>query len=107
SARRLEASFSGGFSAFRVNQTGTNDQQNPQVALLKKGGAAFVWQGGAKSRQQIFARFLSPSNTWITGDIRVNTASNQAKANPAIETLAHGNLSVVWTRDMQICTIRL
>src|SRR5689334_21381015 len=43
SMRRLDASFSGAFSPFRVNQTGTNDQQNPQITLLKKGGAAVVW----------------------------------------------------------------
>jgi hypothetical protein len=104
SARRLDGSFSGVFSTFRVNVTGTNNQQNPQVALLKKGGAAFIWQGGAKSHQQIFARFLSPSNTWSTGEIRVNTATNQPKMNPVIATLADGNLIVVWSSYNQRST---
>ena len=96
SARRLDGSFSGAFSTFRVNQNGTNDQQNPQVVLLKKGGAAFVWQGGKLGYQQIYARFLSPSNTWVTGDIRVNTYTNKSKLNPAIAALPDGNVIVVW-----------
>jgi hypothetical protein len=104
SARRLDASFSGVFSTFRVNVTGTNNQQNPQVALLKKGGAAFVWQSGAKSHQQIIARFLSASNTWTTGEIRVNTSTNQAKMNPVIAALADGNLIVVWSSYNQRST---
>ena len=48
SAQRLDATLSGTLSAFRVNVQGTNDQENARVALLKNGGAAFVWQGGVK-----------------------------------------------------------
>ena len=65
SARRVDSTLSGSLSAFRVNQQGTNDQQNPRVALLKNGGAAFVWQGGKMSYQHIFARFLTPTNTFL------------------------------------------
>ena len=46
SARRVDGTLSGAYSAFRVNQQGTNSQENPRVALLKNGGAVFVWQGG-------------------------------------------------------------
>jgi hypothetical protein len=57
-----------------VNVQGTNDQENPRVALLKKGGAVFVWQGGQRGLQQIYARFLSPTNTWLTNnEVLVNT----------------------------------
>ena len=97
SARRLNASLSGAFSTFRVNANGTNDQENPQVSLLKRGGAAFVWQGGRLGYQQIFARFMSASNTWATGDVRVSTNTSNAKLNPAIATLADGNVIVVWS----------
>src|SRR5260221_6722079 len=45
SARRLGGTLSGTLSTFRVNATGTNDQENARLALLKNGGAAFVWQG--------------------------------------------------------------
>jgi hypothetical protein len=74
SARRLDSTLSGTLSAFRVNVQGTNDQENPRVALLKNGGAAFVWQGGKPGQQHIYARFLTSSNTWLTtDDVPVNT----------------------------------
>ncbi len=74
SARRLDSTLSGTLSPFRVNVQGTNDQQNPRVALLKNGGAVFVWQGGSPAFQQVYARFLTPSNTWqTTNDVLVNS----------------------------------
>ena len=74
SAQRLDSTLSSTLSTFRVNVQGTNDQENPRVALLKKGGAVFVWQGGPKAFQQIYARFLTPTNTWLTtNDMLVNT----------------------------------
>jgi hypothetical protein len=68
SARRLDSTLSGTLSTFRVNALGTNDQANARVALLQNGGAVFVWQGGKPSQEQIYARFLSPTNTWLTSD---------------------------------------
>src|ERR1700744_903154 len=62
SARHLDGTLSGTDSTFRVNATGTNDQENPRVTILKNGGAAFVWQGGVEGYQHIFARFLTASN---------------------------------------------
>src|ERR1700690_544610 len=59
SARRLSGTLSGMLSTFRVNTQGTNDQQNPRVAMLKNGGAVFVWQSGQPSYQHIYARFLT------------------------------------------------
>jgi hypothetical protein len=82
SAMRLDSTLSGTLSTFRVNAQGTNDQQNPRVALLKSGGAVFVWQGGPKALQQVYARFLTPTNTWLTAnDVLVNSplTTNTAK----------------------------
>ena len=77
SARRLDGTLSGSLSTFRVNQQGTNDQANPRVALLKNGGAVFVWQGGPRSHEQIYGRFLTPSDTWLTTtDVVVNAQSS-------------------------------
>src|SRR5664280_14722 len=75
SAQRLDSSLSGSFSAFRVNAIGAGDQERPQVASLTNGGAAFVWQGGQRSYQHIYGRFLSASGTWVTptNDVLVNT----------------------------------
>ncbi|MGO8838625.1 MAG: hypothetical protein ACLQAH_06480 [Limisphaerales bacterium] len=66
SARQLDGTLAGKNSTFRVNVQGTNNQENPRVALLKGGGAAFVWQGGQPSYQHIYARFLAANYTWMT-----------------------------------------
>jgi len=68
SAMQLNGTLAGSGSSFRVNVQGAGDQENPRVALLKGGGAVFVWQGGQKGFQHIYARFLTPTNTWMTTD---------------------------------------
>ena len=98
SAQKLDSSLSPSSRIFRVNFTGTNDQENPKVAILKNGGAAFVWQGGRQSFQHIYARFLTPTNTWITptNDVMVNAATNHFQVNPSIAVLTNGNVIVTW-----------
>src|SRR5260221_6976208 len=66
SARKLDGTLSGTLGAFRVNVTGTNDQENARVAMLKNGGAVIVWQGGVESYQHISARFLNSAGTFLT-----------------------------------------
>lgn len=98
SAVWVDKNFTPKFSPFRVNVTGANDQENPQVALLANGGAAIVWQGGPQSFQHIFARFLSSSNVWINPtDVMVNGATNVYQSDPAVAVLANGNLIVTWS----------
>ena len=99
SAVRLDSNFSQVYSPFRVNQLGAGSQDHPQVAMLTNGGAAFVWQGGQPGFQHIYARFLSPTNTWLTptNDIHVNTFTNHAQIDPALATLANGNVVMVWS----------
>lgn len=97
SARRLDRGFSGTLSSFRVNQQGALDQERPRVAMLNDGGAVFVWQGGQQGYQRVYARFLSMSNTWVTGDVLVNTFTNNSQLSPAVAVLANGNVVVVWT----------
>ena len=96
SARRVDSSLSGSLSTFRVNAGGTGDQENPRVALLNNGGAVFVWQGGPQGVQQIYARFLSPSNTWLTGDVLVNTYTNSQHQSPAVVVNKNGLVLVVY-----------
>ncbi len=97
SALRLDSSFSRVLSPFRVNQVGAGNQERPQCALLSNGGAAFVWQGGEVGFQHIYARFLSASNLWVTGDVLVSADKTKHQINPAIATLANGNVVVVYS----------
>jgi hypothetical protein len=92
----VNGTLSGSGSTYHVNVQGAGDQQNPRVALLQGGGAAFVWQGGPKESQHIYARFLSSSNTWLTSDVPVNTFTNNFQINPAVATLTNGNVVVIW-----------
>ena len=76
----------------------TNDQENPRVAMLKNGGAVFAWQGGTKGHQHIFARFLSPTNTFLTTtDVVVSTFASNFQINPAVAVLNNSNVVVVWS----------
>lgn len=100
SARRVDGTLSGTLSPFRVNVQGTNDQENARVALLKNGGAVFVWQGGKDSAQHIFGRFLTPTNTFLTTtDLVVSTYINSKsfQINPAVAVLNNSNVVIVWS----------
>jgi len=98
SARRLDGTLSGTLSTFRVNVQGTNDQENARVALLKNGGAVFVWQGGVEGYQHVYARFLTPTNTWLTTtDVVVSVPTNNFQINPAVAVLNNSNVVVVWS----------
>jgi len=97
SARRLDSTLSGTLGTFRVNVTGAGSQENPRVALLKGGGAVFVWQGGTPGFQHIYSRFLNSTNTFVsTNDVQVNTFSNNFQINPAVAVLKNSNVVVVW-----------
>ena len=98
SARRLDSTLSGTLGSFRVNVIGAGNQENPRVALLKNGGAAFVWQGGKLGFQHVYARFCTPTNTFLTtNDILVNTFTNNFQINPALAVLNNSNVVVVWS----------
>ncbi len=98
SAMQLNSTLSGSGSSFRVNVQGTADQENPRVALLQGGGAVFAWQGGVEGlNQHIYARFLSAGGTWLTStDVLVSTFTNNFQQNPAVATLANGNVIFIW-----------
>jgi hypothetical protein len=97
----LDSSFSPVQAPFRVNYDARNDQESPQVALLSGGGAAFFWKGGPLGAQRLYARFLSESNTWLTGDVLISSSSNHVKTPPSLAPLANGNLLVVWASSNQ------
>jgi hypothetical protein len=95
-AAALDNNLAAAGDAFRVNVNAAGDQEHPRVTLLNGGGAVFVWQGGRQSFQHIYARFLSSSNTWATGDVQVNDSTRKYQRDPAIATLGNGNVVIVW-----------
>jgi hypothetical protein len=97
SARRINSSLSGSFGVFRVNEKAAGDQENVRVAMLKDGGAVFVWQSGTRGFQHINARFLKGDGTFATGDRVVNTYTNNHQMDPALSVLSGGNVVVTWS----------
>ena len=64
---------------------------------LKNGGAVFVWQGGRPGYQHIYARFLTPTNTFLTStDVLVSAFTNNFQITPAVATLNNSNVVMVW-----------
>ena len=99
SAQQIDSTLSGSMNTFRVNVTGAGDQEHAQVAVLKNGGAVFVWQGGVEGYQHIFARFLGPNYTFLTSnDIPVSAfnSSNSFQVNPQVAVLNNSNVVVTW-----------
>jgi hypothetical protein len=95
-AMRLKNDLSSAGNAFRVNSVALHDQEAGHVSVLNNGGAVFGWQGGPQGRQHIYARFLSSSNTWITGDTLVSASTNKFQSSPVIATLLNGNVAITY-----------
>lgn len=102
SALKLDSSLSSALSSFRVNVNGNHDQERPSVAMLKDGGAVFVWEGGQQGFQHIYARFRSAGGEWVTEDIQVNTPTNVFQLESTVATLANGNVVVAWSSFNQV-----
>lgn len=102
-ARWLDSSLGPGvFGAFRVNQQNIGSQERPGVANLGNGAAAFVWQGGIPSAQNIYLRFLAPNRTFMTPtDLRVNVYTNAPQSRPVIAALGNNKVAVAWCSDRQ------
>lgn len=97
SAQRLDAALAGAYGAFRVNEAGQGDQENPQVAAIKGGGSVVVWQGGAQGFQDVYARFIKADGTFVGGDVRVNTYTDDQQGDAAVAGLSNGNVVVLWS----------
>lgn len=74
SARALNNNFSPIASrTYRINQLGEGDQENPDIAILPDGGAAYVWQGGVEGQQDIWLRLQDSDGIFLSSEeTRVN-----------------------------------
>lgn len=102
SARRLDSSFSGILSSFRVNENGVGNQQKPSVALLSNGGAAVVWESEQGADTDIYLRCYSPAFTNYGGDVLVNPYTLDQQNECAVAALDGGDFVVVWASYNQV-----
>ena len=79
-AVQLDGSLQPAGSPFIISQRRVGHQERPSVAMLTSGGAAFAWQGGERGTRDIFARFIRPDGTFLTGDIQANPKSGVTKS---------------------------
>src|SRR5437867_3781428 len=97
-ARRLNQNLSTSFGAFRVNQITNGWQENPQVTLLKNGGAVIAWQGGKQGNQDIYLRMLATNGTFISpNDVQVNTYTKSTQTSPTMTRITNGNVALAWS----------
>jgi len=98
----LDSNFNPAGPRFRVNQIRFGDQESPQVALLSGGGMVFVWQSRPlTSSRHIFGRWISSSNTWLTGDTMLNTWTRDSQSDPVVCALTNGNVLVAYSSRNQ------
>jgi len=97
SARRLTSQLTG-LSSFRINETGVSDQENPQVAVLKDGGAFIVWQSGSRGGQKIVGRIIKPDGKFA-GPEFVISAQGTNNRDPAVAVNKEGVVTVVWSAE--------
>jgi hypothetical protein len=79
-----------------VNKISTFDQLNPALARLNNGLTIFTWE----CKGDIYSRVLR-NNSFITGDVRVNTYTKDEQVGPAVIGLADGSGLIAWSSQGQ------
>jgi len=103
-AMRLDGSLAVTGPVVRVNQTVVGDQIDPQIGLLPKGGAVFVWAAGRGALPGIYARFAAPNGQLTSGEIKVNRGSFSQSFLTSTNLPAY-NLGTLRTNRFRIRTV--
>lgn len=100
-ALKLDATFSGVLSPFRINEAVAGDQNNPQAALLANGSTLVVWAGGRSGFQHIVGRVLQADGTFAGGDLAISSYTEAGQLTPVVAALSGGGAVVVWASYQQ------
>lgn len=101
-ARKIYADFSGARGSFAVNSEIAGEQRNPQTAILKDGGAAFVWISPSDAGTRVMARFMNASGVFTSTDFAVTQQSaGFSQSDARVAALANGNAVIVWSSSGQ------
>lgn len=101
-ARWYDSSGNPTTDEIHINQTSGGAQENPAVAIAADGSAAFVWQGvGTGDFDGIFYRRFDSTGQPLTGEILVNTTTDQEQAQPAIAINGSDVVLVTWSSRHQ------
>lgn len=100
-AQRYNADGTTAGGQFQVNQTATNDQLDPEVAVDELGGFVISWESKQTDVGDVYVRRFDNTGAAVTGDVLVNTttADRQGKASVAVDS--DGNFVVAWSSNLQ------
>ncbi|PWR04450.1 hypothetical protein DKT77_00335, partial [Meridianimarinicoccus roseus] len=89
-----------------VNGQTIGTQQTPEVTALSGGRFAITWvdtdiANGDGSSNSVVARVFNANGTAATGDIAVNTTTENNQSGAVIDTLANGDFVVAWRSEAQ------
>ncbi len=92
SVQRLNASLAPEGPVLPVNQTLPLDQSRPKAAMFADGGAVFAWQSGRSGLQNVFARVISSTGSFVGNEVLMNNPALKVKNRYTAQwTLYRGN----------------
>jgi S-layer homology domain len=98
-ARRFDAGGTPLGAEFRVNETTTDQQLVPAVAIDGRGTVLITWTGADQSGFGIFARRFAASGAPLGGEFQVNTAVLDDQLFPAVGGMPGGGFAIAWQSE--------
>lgn len=81
-----------------VNQTISDSQQRPQIAVYPNGNYVIAWDGrGPGDTQGIFARWYRADDQPLTSEVRINSIVPGTQYQPDVAVAADGTTLFVWS----------
>ncbi len=101
-ARRFDQTGAGA-PQFLVNQTTTNAQRLPAVAMDTVGNFVVAWESNLQdgSFYGIYARRFAAAGTPLAGEFRVNSTTTDQQRVPAVAMDSGGDFTVAWASRLQ------
>ncbi|MBL8814266.1 MAG: cadherin domain-containing protein, partial [Planctomycetaceae bacterium] len=100
-AQRYNANGTTAGGQFQVNQTATNDQLDPEVAVDELGGFVISWESKQSDVGDVYVRRFDNTGAAITGEIRVNTTTTDQQGMASVAVDSDGNFVVAWNSNLQ------
>jgi Ca2+-binding RTX toxin-like protein len=104
--QRYDASGTAVGSEFRLNTTTSNEQQDPEMALLEDGGYVVVWgaigqEGFSGYGYGVHGQRYDASGAAVGGQFRANSHVQDSQFDPYVAGLLDGGFIVTWTSNNQ------
>ncbi len=100
-AQRYDASGAEVGSAFRVNATQANMQNDASVTTLANGNFVVTWSSLAQdgSGFGVFGQIYTQAGATVGGEFRLNTTTSNSQNHASVTALSDGGFVAVWTNE--------